>query len=286
MDRFCLYMPKLSEVATNVWWGPIMAFLMGIIIVLLVLGFSTLVGIGTFDRPFSVIAVILSVSLKTMKLSSLTEKILYLCLVQVATRYMSLLYTELFSETAVGQKELKINEFDDLYPLNVKILMTESMYNFFSNGNESSVPRDLLPKFHVKQGTDKSNINDNNVGYFSMNLLEIYRQDLTERPQKKKTNLCLGNVAIVQMLPIRWWYKDRVNDLFLRTNEYGLRDHENKMNFRWAEDQVMEQQLEEGPSAQRKMVMVLLYGYLFVVAVFVGEVMVKQLQRKKINNKM
>ncbi|XP_076672943.1 uncharacterized protein LOC143371545 [Andrena cerasifolii] len=272
MDRFCLFAPTMVQRASETMsWGLTVAFLVGVLIVGIVLGFSRLIDAATFGRPFNVIAVILGVCLDSLRLPTGAEKVLYLCLVQVATRYTTMLYTEMFSETAMGQREVKINEFEDLYGLNLTIRVSRSLYRFFGDENNSIVPADLMPMFQLEQYPQE---NDDNVGYFSMQVLEIFQQQLYKYSRNKRTNLCFGSVSVVHMVPPKWPYKDPVDDLLLRINQYGFRGHANSWNTKGTGYRDDEQGVVDSPSAQRRMVTALLYGYLLVLVVFVGELVV------------
>lgn len=109
-----------------------------------------------------------------------------------------------------------------------------------------------------------------------MQFLEMYQRQLQTWPKNERTNLCLGSVAVVQILPLRLWCKERMNDLLLRINQYGLREHATQWNFKWVggQDTEMEQRIDDGPTAQKRMVMTLLCGYLLAVVVFLGELLV------------
>lgn len=121
IDRFCLFVPAITQMTATTSWGLTIAFVVGILIVVMISGFAALNSIETFRHPFNVAAVVLGVWLNALRLSTSIEKVLYLCLVQVATRYTSMLYTELFSDATVKQKEVRINDFNDLYGLNLTI---------------------------------------------------------------------------------------------------------------------------------------------------------------------
>lgn len=277
MDRLCLFAPAMVQRASGTMsWGLTVASLVGVLIVGIVLGFSRLIDAATFGRPFNVIAVILGVCLDSLRLPTGAEKVLYLCLVQVATRYTSMLYTEMFSEAAIGQREVRINEFEDLYGLNLTITVSRSLYNFFGDENNSIVPADLMPMFQLEENWVESDGSgsDENVGYFSMQVLEIFQKQLHKYSKHKRTNLCLGSVSAVHMVPPKWPYKEPVDDLLLRINQYGFRGHANSWNTKDTRYRDDEQGVADSPSAQRRMVTALLYGYLLVLMVFVGELVV------------
>lgn len=87
--------------------------------------------------------------------------------------------------------------------------MTNAMYNFMVNN--SIVPADLMPMFQVVNHWNESANSTKNIGYFSLQLINMVRRKLKKHPTKR-TNLCLGSVAVVHMTRVKWQYAERVND--------------------------------------------------------------------------
>ena len=202
----CLLTPILPKKMLKLWkFIGIIAFGIGIVLLFLIV--STLLVVDRHLRhPMYLMNMLLSFSVTRMP-TTLTEKILFLCLVIASGRYTTMFYAELLDVALVNQ-EIEINDFNDLEKSHLDVMVDKFIYPELLNMPDipDAVKKRMQPMHaEVLLHSLYNATSFQNASYFLdrdfCNALATAKHDPSGQSILKLTNLCVTFQNIFYAVP-------------------------------------------------------------------------------------